>query len=404
MFDWLWRYFCGWQSFCVAVGCRSILMDLLWQEEIPFWHERKRGDSVSVRISRSHVQKLEEAALARCMPYTMLKRGGFSELVKFCRKRPGIPAGLVLLCLWCLYSQNLIWNIEVEGCENLSETYIEEILTAYGCGVGEFYPAIDFDALHSNISAWEPEIAWLSVYMHGTTAEVQLRETKPADPYKKPEGVYANVVAAEAGEVVIAEVEEGQATVRKGDIVLPGDMLISGVVPMRKEGQTRLEYAKGTVLAKVACPITVEVTRKRLEKSYTGREKTEKSVKIFKNTINLFANTGIPYTTYDTINKMEQVCLFETWSIPVTVCTTVYREYEMLATEVSPERAAEEALMEMRQKMDASIGTGELLSQSVTVTTTEEGNCRIDCLLYLLRDIAVTEEFTAGPDAKTPLP
>jgi len=398
MFEWLWRFFAGWCTIAVDAECRSLLFALLYKEEIGFFGEKNKKDRTYVRILNKDKRKWHVAADEACLCYTMEKEGGLPKIVWFLGQRPGVGLGLLILISWCLYSQKIIWNFEIDGNENLSDAYIIEELTSLGCGLGTYYPGVDFDALHANVRAVDPEIAWLSVYMNGTTAQVQLREVKHGEANTAPQGVYANVVASEAGEILRTEVVEGTAVVKSGDVVTAGEILISGVVPMKEEGQARLEYAEGRVLAKVACPISVEIETVTEEKVYTGRVKQEKTIKIFQNSINLLKNTGIMYASYDTINKMEQVCLFDRLPIPVFVYTTEYKEYEMQTLTLSPEEASRKAGLLLRQELDKEIENGELLGQTITTSVTDTGNYRIDCLLYLLRDIGKTVEFSVSED------
>ena len=397
MFDWVWRFLAGWVEITVDASCRSVLLNLLWQLEIPFWREKNGGDMVRIRIRQRDLDCFAGRAEEDCIGFAVSGNGGLPVILAFCRRRPGLVAGGILLLAWCLYSQNLIWRLTIDGCETLEKQEVEAILTEAGCGVGDYYPAIDFDALHAALKAQNPDIAWISVYMNGTTAEVQLRETRHPAELSHPADTYANVVAEEAGEIVSVRVYEGQAAVTAGDVVMPGEMLISGMVPMKEEGQIRTEYAAGEVLAVVARPISVKVSLTREKTMYTGREIVKKSVKIFKNTINLFGNTGIPYATYDTIDMMEEVCLFDRYSVPVTICSTVIRETETIRETITPEEAVAEAMIRLRQEVEEAIGAGEMLSRTVTTELSEDGTYRIDCLLYLLRDIAATEEFTVTP-------
>lgn len=399
MFEWLWHFLAGWVQISADACCRTVLADLLWQGEIPFWRERVCGDCLYLRIFRRDLAKLCLLAEETGLCVTAEKNGGLPVVLAFCRNRPGLVCGGAFLLAWCLYSQNLIWRLEIDGCETMDRRTVEEILTEAGCGVGDFVPNIDFDALHAKVKAENPDIAWLSVYMHGTTAEVQMRETKHPADLSHPDGTYANVIASEAGEIVSVRVYEGQAAVQAGDVVLPGELLISGVVDGKEAGSARTEYAAGEVLARVCRPISVEVSCIREKTVYTGRETVKKSVKFFKNTINLFGNTGIPYATYDTIDMMEEVCLFDRFSVPVTIFSTVVRETETALETLTPEEAAAEAMGKLRTEMDRAIGTGEMLSRTVEASVLDDGSCRIDCVLYLLQDIAGTEEFTVIPGA-----
>ena len=192
--------------------------------------------------------------------------------------------------------------------------------------------------------------------------------------------MYANVVAAAGGEIVLAEVFDGEAAVQIGDVVLPGEVLISGVCQMRHENQYRLTYARGRVLARVACPLSVEIAREREVKRYTGRTRTDISLKIFKKEINLFKTTGNPYTSCD-----------------------MYREYETVTETVDIQKAADEAMAELRRQIEMATADGELVSQTVTITATED-TYRLDCLLYCEKDIAKTAEFRDVSQTDTTVP
>ena len=398
MFEWLWHILAGYQWITVGIQCRSTVMNLLFREQIPFYKEIADNSTVQIAIPLREYKHFQKAAEAECISYTAGKLCGLPRVTGFLKKRPGIFIGFCVLFFWCLYSQNLIWRYDISGNTDTPDSEIIDLLTELGCGIGDWHPGIDFDTLHARFRAQSDTIAWISVYMNGTTAEVQVRESKKPDNVKHRENIYANVIAADAGEIVISEVTEGESAVKVGDVVIPGELLISGVIQMRKENQYRLEYAAGRVLAKVACPLSAEISLIREEKVYTGREKTENTIKIFKKNINLFRNAGIPYTTYDTICTMEELCLFDSWSIPVTVTKTTHREYVMEPQTISPEEAADIAMKTLREKISEAIGDGELLSQSFTICRTEQ-SYRIDCLLYCLKDIGKTMEFTAPPAA-----
>lgn len=205
---------------------------------------------------------------------------------------------------------------------------------------------------------------------------------------------YANVVAACAGEIVSVRVYEGEAVVSPGDVVLPGELLLSGVVSMKNEGQSRLEYASGAVLAKVAYPITVEVTPTQEALVYTGATRTHRTVTILGRSFRLYREADIPFAKYDTTEVVRQVRLFGQIRIPVTLSTVTYRETGTILEQRTPEEAVADAMQKLRCAMDAALQNGELLERTITTDIAEDGTVRIDCLLYLLQDIAETKEFT----------
>ncbi len=401
--EWIYRFLVGWAEITVGFDCRSAAVSLLWDLGIPFWKEKRLGENVSFRLFRRDCETFLTQAEAVCIPCEVTARGGLPVFLALCRRRPGLAVGGLACILWCLWSQGMVWEVDVRGLETMTTAQVEEILSAYGCGIGDRYKQIDFDQLHASVRADHPEIAWLSVYMHGTTAEVQLREKKVGTYLHHAPDVSANVTATEAGEILSVRVFEGQAAVSPGQVVLPGELLISGVVPMKTEEDVRTEYAAGEVRARVMRPILIEIPPEKEKTVYTGRVRTEKSVKIFKKIIKLFRNTGIPYATCDTIDKMEDVCLFGLYKIPVTIYSTDHRETTTVTETLSPEEAIAEGERRLRTEMDLALGTGEMLSRTVTAGFDEDGVYRIHCLLYLEKDIATTVEFTVhSPEAPLP--
>ena len=399
MWEWIIRMWCGSVRVTVPIALRTAIFDWLFRAEITPYRECVTETEVSFLLLSRDIPRFRCAAAENDWECNYGAVRGLPAVLSFLGKRPGIAAGLAVLFVWCLVSQHFIWRVEISGNTHVSDAEIEALLSELGCGVGDWIPGINYDWVHANYRARSDNIAWLSVYQNGTVAEVQVRESKKPPVTQDKSGVYANVVAAQGGEVVLVEVFHGEAAVHGGDVVLPGELLISGVCQMRHENQYRLTYAAGRVIAKVACPISVEISKEREVKRYTGREKTKFSVKIFKKEINLFKNTGNPYATCDTISTMEEVCLWNRYTIPVWIGKTIYREYEIVTEKIDTATAAEEAMAELRRQIEAATADGVLVSKNVTITMSED-NCRIDCLLYCEKDIARTEEFHSMPEAE----
>lgn len=390
MLDWLWHRLIGWVEILVPSSCKGELLGILWQKDIRFWKQQDKNALTSLRIAERELPLLQET----CIPLTVGRTGGIPVFFRFCLTRPGLALGTVLLVLWCLYAEHLVWRVEIDGCDTLSEMEMQAILAENGCGFGDFIPSIDCDALHATVKAKHPEIAWISVFLHGNTAEVQLRETKFPQTRNHPDGTYANIVATEAGEIVSVRAYEGETVVQLGDVVLPGELLISGVVSMKNEGQSRLEYAAGEVLAKVVRPISVSIAPTRKKTVYTGRQIVRRTVTILGKSFPLYRNTAVPYTEYDDTEAIENVRLFGRFVIPMTLSSTILQETKTIEETLTSEEAVAEAMSTLRRELDAALQKGELLSRTVTTAFEEDGTYRIDCLLYILRDIVQTEEFT----------
>lgn len=397
MFKWVANLLCGYFVLLIPKELRGRIYDLMFRHGIEFFGEKNdKNGNLTLRLPRKYMELFVSEA-ASMEGWTCSGIRGFPVALRFMRNRMGITIGFVILLVWCFVSGRIVWDIRIEGNTLTPDNEIIELLDELGCGIGDWIPVIDYDDVHAKYLAMSDKIGWISVYMNGVVAEVQVRELVSASGEKPEEGIYANMVAGEDGVIEMVRVFEGQAAVKSGDIVRAGDVVISGVMEKKDlnlpDGGVRYEYAAGEVLAKTVRRIDVEIALEREEKVYTGRETVKKSVKIFGNVVNLFKNTGIDYMKYDKIDKMNRLSLWGVCDLPVWISETIYREYDYEIKEVPAEQAAAEGLTELRRLTDEATEGGEILEKSIS-TSLADGKYTIECLIYCLRDIAETVEFS----------
>lgn len=394
MFKRLADFICGWRNLTFPYTERSRIFDLMYRNCIPFTDEREcDNDTITVRLHEKDSILFQKSANDIGTEYSLGALHGMPVVLSVLCKRPALVLGALLFAGWMFYSTGIVWDIRIEGAEKTDVSKITELLETLDFGIGTYFPATDFNALHAKYAAAQQDIAWLSVYMNGTIAEVQVRELWEDERVKPQKNVYANVVATEDGVVEEITAFEGQPCVKPGDVVRKGQLLISGVI-LHKDESVRYEYATGEVVCRTAYPICVEIKTKQEKKSYTGREKTKKRIKFFKKTINLFINSGTLYPNYDKIYTTEQLCPFGLCELPIWYEKTVYREYETICRDVSADDAAEEAMTALTAQIEAATREAELLSKRVETSFTDDGVYRVDCLLYLRHDIGQIEEFS----------
>ena len=401
MLEHLSDFICGWRLLTVLPEERSRTFDLLYRNGISFSGERREpGGLITVRLREKNAQRFCRDADECGIAYRIGPLCGLPVTAAFLLHRPALPLGVLLAAGWLFYSTRIIWDVRIDGTQKTDPAEIIALLDELGCGIGDYFPSIDFNELHAKYAAVQHDIAWLSVYMNGTVAEVQVRELWPDDRVKPEKTVCANVLAEADGVVEVVNVFEGQALVKPGDVVRKGQVVISGTIE-QKDGTVRYEYAAGEVICRTACPIRTEIQTKRETKSYTGREITRKRIKFFKKIINLFINSGTLYPNYDKIDTIEQLCPFGLCEIPVWCETITCREYETVWQDIPAEEAAEEAMTRLTAQIRAVSQDAELLSRRID-TRFEDGVYIMDALLYLRCDIGCTEEFPL-PDNGDPL-
>ncbi len=391
MFSDLFRWFTGYRRFSVDPDLRTCVTEILRKEGITFRSVKtKKGSFRFITFGRD-VEKCKKALSASGILYDSGAYRGIYPAVRFVLRRPGIILGAVLFFVLNFLSSRVVWNITVEGNETMTENTVLGILEECGFTFGTYIPSVDFDALHSRIMAQYPDVAWISVNVSGTVAEVQMRETKYDEREKPGEGVYSNVLAAEDCRLVEFRTNGGYPVRAPGDVVKKGQLLVSGVVPLR-DGGARFSYASGEVLAEVERNVTVRAELISEQKVYTGRENAEYSVKFFKKKVNLFSNGGKEYGSYDKIESEQRVYLFSSIPLPVWIEKNGRAEYVRVITERTPEKALEEAFSELRYETELLVGDGELLRKKTEVNA-DEGGVSLTCSVFVLDNVAEIREF-----------
>ena len=324
--------------------------------------------------------------------YALSNLKGFPRHLLFLVRRPGLIIGGVLILLMSMLSSRVIWGFDVVGNTTVPDDEILLMLDELGCGVGDYIPSLDLDLIHAKFLAKNHDISWIAVNLKGNFATVEVIETRKAESPVFEEGVYANIVAKEDAQIYLVKTEAGVSVAEPGRVVKKGEILISGVIDVR-EDRVRYEYANGEVLAYVPRVIDIKVPISSAEKVYTGREKSEKSIKFFKKSINLFSKGGIEYTVYDKIIEDRQICLFGKYPLPLWTSAVTYREYEYVTREHTIGETVASAMAELRDRLDETLEDAELISNKVTYTVTDDAFV-IKYDMLCLTDISAVSEFT----------
>ena len=110
------RAFCaGWRTVVFPLACRTAVFDAMFRAGIPLSRERMCGDSVSVRVREEDVRSAALVFASLGIEAEIGERRGLPAVLAFCRERPGIPVGLLLIALWLRFSGGLVWDIRIEG-------------------------------------------------------------------------------------------------------------------------------------------------------------------------------------------------------------------------------------------------------------------------------------------------
>ena len=257
--------------------------------------------ALRVRLRTRDVKKAARIALWTQCALEPLFAGGASAMTRKLRRRALAVLGLFFVLALLAWSKLYIWEIDVTGNDTVPAGRILDGLRECGVGIGTFWPGITSDNLRSELLIELPELAWATVNIYGSRAEVIVRERVP-----KPEiwraDTPVDVVAKKTGFITEVRTLSGTARVRPGSAVTEGETLISGLQESSYGGAKKV-HATGVVRAETYYELSAAVPLTALEKRGTGEETAAWSLTIGKNRWNFLGNSSIFGESCGTIAK-----------------------------------------------------------------------------------------------------
>ena len=321
------RWFGGVVKIAVYGPAQTICLNRWTANDLPFWRFKKITELEFQCWCRESLynRMKQEAARAQC-EVKRLERRGFPAIAEKLKKRPVLTCGLMLSVWLAFFLQNFVWFVQIEDNQRGSEPKIRQALEDAGVHFGTWGPAIDSERLKNRILNEIPELSWIAVNRFGGIVQVLYSERNPAETKPEPGGI-VNVVASRPGILREIHVMNGFSSVKAGDIVMPGDVLISGVMEWTTHIQAT--HARGEVYADTLRELELLCPAESLKKTYTGRTESCRSILFQRKRRKISGNSSIFGTMCDRMIEIKTLCLPNGYQLPVSLETVTLREYEL---------------------------------------------------------------------------
>ncbi len=369
-------------------------LNLCAQEGVVFWGVEFPNDhTLRLQVLRRHLGRLRPLAEKAMCRVEQQKQAGIPAFLAGFRRRYALLVGFALcLCAVAVLSR-FVLTVEVQGNESIPTRVILEELKRQGVCPGAYGPSIDERQAGNRALLNLDGLAWISINLHGTRAEVLVRETVPK-PEIVDEQTPAHVVAGASGIVTQVEVMSGQAVVAEGDTVVAGEVLISGDIDLPEPLYSEADFgiltvrAEGRVYARTWRTLSAAIPLEAQVKAYTGAETSRWSLTIFAHRLQIYKNGGISYDRYDKIKETHTLTLPGGRELPLTLTKETVREYDVVTVPIDTD-AGEELL---RQRLEERLA--ELLApKGGQVCRTEFTAVRRDGLLTVTLVAECSEEI-----------
>ena len=129
-------------------------------------------------------KKLHRIALRHGGCVKVIKKHGLPFFLSPLKDRTGFFIGALLFVFILSFLGAFVWNIEITGCDRLSENTISAYLDNHKFKTGVMWGVIDRKSIAWDMMSDFDDIAWVHINKIGTTAIVEINETT-----QKPEEI-----------------------------------------------------------------------------------------------------------------------------------------------------------------------------------------------------------------------
>ena len=386
----LFRYLRGAYRISLSVGDARLALDFLTANDIPFYGIQTEKDIFSFCLYGAYYKEyVRLRGKSRYRKETREKQG-LQRLFARYHKRKGLLVGGILAVLLMIASSLFVWDITVTGAKAFPEAVILEKLAEKNFKLGTFIPLVNTDDIEQSFMLEMDALSFISINLRGTVASVEVRE-RLSETEIVDKQTPSNLIAAYDGQIEALQVTGGVCTVKIGDTVKKGTLLVSGVIDSRAFGY-RLVRARGEVFARTTLTFQTEIPYENTEKVYTGRFFTKKSIKFFSKTIKLFGKDSISPTSCDKIETERRIYLFDTIKLPVFIRETRYAEYETVTKTLTESQALKKAYAEIRAMSEEILQDAEILGRHTYISENDGKLCmtqQIECMIDIAKEVRI---------------
>lgn len=244
----LLRFLKGYVFFCASGGFPERFLNLCKINGINLWEVKNDGVKVYACTTGTDFQSLNLPAENSGMCLEIIKESGLIYFIKRHKWRCGAVVGILLTVVFWWLMSCFIWEVEVLVPEGVKAETFTEALSDLGVKTGALKSNIDIIDVQNKLLFEYPQLQWASLNIFGGKAQLEtafVNDVPEMFDTKTP----INMVAAKAGTVTLVKGYYGVNTVKEGDTVAQGALLISGV-GVNADGSEYFVHAKGEVYAK----------------------------------------------------------------------------------------------------------------------------------------------------------
>ena len=368
-------------------ACPETVLNACAMNALELW-DMECVDSFTLRFYFYEKDKEQlRAIVEKCMCQVEIEAlSGGSRLFDFIRRHLGLAVTLVAVLALLSFSTLFIWDMQVYGNDSLSDGEILRALSRCGVDCGSFWPSIDRELLRSQMLLELPELAWMTVNVRASAAQVLVSE-RQEKPEIYEESQSADLIAGKTGIIKHIFARNGKVMAEPGSSVVEGELLISGCMDSIT-AQPRYVRSQGEVMAETWHEIIAVNPQQKELKTGRGRVRRRFAVKFGQSRVNFYPGGRKTVDGCDKIIDNYIIGIDGIFALPVTVIVEKILPYEIQGRAVpNTDAMAKRLYDDIKRQVD-----GEILSHSA-VSGSREGLDFVSLRAACLENIAGLYEY-----------
>ena len=377
------NYIKGYLAITIEGTFPERFINLCAKNNIELWNIRRLSkNSLTACIRTSGFKKIRKYCKKTKCKVHITKKCGLRFLIYRYRKRKALFAGFAIffIILWAL--TKFVWVIEISGNEKLADSFIIEQAKKAGLYQGMPTSAVNIRNIQHHILTNVDDIVFVTINKKGTTVYIDIREREEKRQHFD-KNTPTNIIAKESGVIESVLVQSGTASVKKGDIVCKGQLLVSGASDNKFYG-IKYSNSDAAIKARVWHEETVNLPYYKEHKTPTGKQQNKNKILFFNFSINLFLKNKILFENYDILSYTNYISLGGEKKLPIGIETNCYKEYIIKRTKLSTQQTKDYIVSQMNDKYKDS----EIVSRSFEIK-----NNKLTVTFECIEEIGLEEEL-----------
>ncbi len=365
-------------------------LNVVNRRQLPLFNVHCVGNRMFGFISAADFPSLADAAQKAGVRLEITDRHGLPYLARHYRKRLGFMAGFGLFCLTLWYLSLFVWFVDTVNVPEAYAVSVSDAMNDLGVRTGVFISSVDGPLLEVELEERLPQFDFIKVSCIGCNAQVYFSPTQRENE-SVSEKDPCDLTASQGGVIVSVVANQGLPLVEQGDVVYPGDTLISGIFS-NEGGKNTLVHASGEVTALVEETFSESVSYRQTATEPTGRTVNIHHIMAFGMEIPLFGSPpkgNYRRTVHETPVTVGAIPL------PFLLRSEQWQELCYIEKKCTAEECIAQAESFIDRKLQKS-HYKEIVSSDVTVSDCN-GGLRVTRTVTLLKEISQERKLLFDP-------